>query len=400
MENKVKAIIISKDETLVRDLKEKLVSIADIQAMVRDVRGSYSQIKEQVPRLLFLDIRDDAETVFGLAGRVERFLPETRIFVLNDSKDPDLIIRSLKTGAADFVLLPVDKNSFLASVRLALEKGARGEREGEIIVISSTKGGQGVTTLAVNLADHIHALTGGRVLLVDFKLQTGDVASFLDLESNYTVVDLLKDMPRLDENLLFSSLTQHSGGFYVLTAPEEMDRAEMAATEDISRMFRTLKEYMDYIIVDIPHEFTEQTAPVIDLAERILLVSQQTVPALKAVGKALDLFRTVGYEEDRVKIVINRYEKRNEIRREDMEKVFEQKLFAIVSNDYNALTDAINKGELLSANHEGSPANRDIAAIATLLTGVQPKGYDQTRQGFFRRLLSVAHRVAEKENQK
>ena len=400
MEDKVKAIIISKDETLVRDLKEKLVSIADIQAMVRDVRGSYSQIKEQAPRLLFLDIRDDAESVFGLAGRVERFLPDTRILVLNDSKDPDLIIRSLKTGAADFILLPADKNSFLASVKLALEKGARLEREGEIIVISSTKGGQGVTTLAVNLADHIHTLTGGRVLLVDFNLQTGDVASFLDLESNYTVVDLLKDMPRLDENLLFSSLTQHSGGFYVLTAPEEMDRAEMAATEDISRMFRTLKEYMDYIIVDIPHEFTEQTAPVIDLAERVLLVSQQIVPALKAVRKALDLFRTVGYEEDRVKIVINRYEKRNEIGREEMEKLFEQKLFAIVSNDYNAVTDAINKGELLSANHEGSPANRDIAAIATLLTGIQPKGYDQTRQGFFRRFLSVAHRVAEKGNQK
>ncbi|MCD6486487.1 MAG: AAA family ATPase [Syntrophobacterales bacterium] len=400
MEDKVKAIIISRDETLVRDLEEKLVTMADIQAMVRDVRGSYSQIKEQAPRLLFLDIRDDAESVFGLAGRVERFLPDTRILVLNDSKDPDLIIRSLKTGAADFILLPVDKNSFLASVKLALEKGARGEREGEIIVISSTKGGQGVTTLAVNLADHIHALTGGRVLLVDFKLQTGDVASFLDLESNYTVVDLLKDMPRLDENLLFSSLTQHSGGFYALTAPEEMDRAEMGDTEDIGRMFRTLKEYMDYIIVDIPHEFTEHTAPVIDIAERILLVSQQIVPALKAVRKALDLFRTVGYEEDRVKIVINRYEKRNEIGQEEMEKLFEQKLFAIVSNDYNAVTDAINKGELLSANHEGSLANRDIAAIATLLTGIQPKGHDQTRQGVFRRLLSVAHRVAEKGNQK
>ena len=79
-----------------------------------------------------------------------------------------------------------------------------------------------------------------------------------------------------------------------------------------------------------------------------------------------------------------------------MEKLFEQKLFAIVSNDYNAVTDALNKGELLSANHEGSPANRDIAAIATLLTGIQAKGYDQTRQGFFRRLLSVAHTLVKK----
>ena len=79
-----------------------------------------------------------------------------------------------------------------------------------------------------------------------------------------------------------------------------------------------------------------------------------------------------------------------------MEKLFEQKLFAIVSNDYNAVTDAINRGELLSASHEGSPANRDIATIATLITGIQPKRYNQTRQGFFRRLLSVAHTLVKK----
>ena len=113
MADKVKAIIISNDETLAGDLKEKLVSMADIQAIVRDVRGSYSQIKEQAPKLLFLDIRDNTEIAFGLAGRVERFLPETRIFVLNDSKDPDLIIRSFKTGASDFIMLPVDKTASL-----------------------------------------------------------------------------------------------------------------------------------------------------------------------------------------------------------------------------------------------------------------------------------------------
>ena len=87
MANKINAIIISNDEALASDLKETLVTIADIQAIVLDVRGSYSQIKEHAPTLLFLDIRDDAEIMFGLASRVNRFLSDTLIFILNDSKD-------------------------------------------------------------------------------------------------------------------------------------------------------------------------------------------------------------------------------------------------------------------------------------------------------------------------
>jgi pilus assembly protein CpaE len=384
MADKVKGIILSNDEALVMDLKGKLVSVADMQTIAGDGKGPYSQIRDQAPRLLFLDIRDDTETIFGLAGRVERFLPDILVFILNDSKDPDLIIRSLKAGVDDFISLPVDRNDLLTSVELALEKGARGEREAETIIIHSNKGGEGVTTLSVNLADHIHSLTGGRVLLTDLNLQTGDVALFLGIESKYTVVDLIKDMPRLDENLLFSSLVQHPAGFYVLTAPEEIGKAEVVAAEDIGRMFRILKEHMDYIIVDIAHEFTEQIASVIDLADRILLISQQTVPALKAVRKTLDLFREVGYQDDKVKIVINRYEKGNKIRREEMEKLFEQKLYAIVSNDYHAVTDAINKGELLSKNHVGCPADRDIAAIAELITGIQPKAYGRAGRGFLK----------------
>lgn len=372
MADKIKIIIISKDGALARELNGILAAMAEIE-VITNVRESYNHIKEQNPRLLLLDIRGDIETAFDLAGRVKRFLPDTLTFIINDAKDPDLIIRSLKTGAADFIVLPVDESSLPASIKFALEKDTNRDRQGEIIVLSSNKGGQGVATLSVNLAGHIRSLTNGRVLIVDLKLQTGDVSLFLDLESTYTVADLVKDIPRLDENLLFSSIVRSSTGLYVLTAPEKIDETMQITTENISRMFRILKEHMDYIIVDVAHEFTGLTAPVMDLAERVLLVSQQTVPSLRGVRETLDLFETVGYEKNRIEIIVNRYEKGNEIRQEEMERLFEQKKFAIVSNDYSAVTDSINKGKLLSADHEGSPANRDIAAIAVSLTGIKEK---------------------------
>ncbi len=392
MAEKANAIIITKDETLAEKLKGVISPLADTKTLA-EAKESYTQIKEERPRLLFLDIRTNTEACFGLAGRVVRFLPDTLIFILTDVKDPDLIIRSLKTGVADFMVLPVDDKHFLTSVQLALQKGSTREREGEIIVLSSNKGGQGVTTLCVNLADHIRSLTGGRVLIVDLKLQTGDVSLFLNLEIQYTVFDLLKDLPRLDENLLFSSLSQSPSGVYVLPAPEKIDHTTHVTTQNIDQMFHMLKEHMDYIIVDVAHEFTDLTAPVMDLSGRILLVSQQTVPALRSVRETLDLFKAVGYQKDKIEIIINRYEKGHEIDFKEIERLFEQDIFATVSNDYKSITESINRGDLLSANHENSPANHDMAAIAELLTGIKSSKGNQDKGGFLKKLVGRFQRA-------
>ncbi len=379
MAEKIAGVILSDDDALAAEIKDALTDIADIKTVIPEVRGAYGDIKEQAPDMVFLDVRIDVEGVFALTGRIDRLLPNVLKFIVSDVMDPALIIRCLRAGADDFIEIPLNRAVISESVTAALEKRTGREREGNIVVVSSNKGGQGVTTLAVNLAAHIRTLTGGRVLLADLRLQTGDVALFLDMESRYTAPDLVKDMPRLDENLLLSSLPKHGDGFYVLAAPEEIGVAETGAPESFGRMLRMLKEHMDYIVVDISNEFNEQTASVIDLAEKVLLVSQQTIPALKSVRKALDLFRSVGYEEDKVKIVVNRYETGNDLRCEEMEKIFEQGVYATVANDYHAVTEAINHGRLLSENHEDTPVNRDIGAIASLITGIQqetPAGRD------------------------
>ena len=379
MADKVAGIILGDDDALAAEIKDALSDTVDIQTVIPDVRGAYGEIKEQAPGMVFLDVRRDVEGVFALSGRIDRLLPNVIKFIVSDAGDSALIVRCLRAGADDFIEIPLDRTALSESVAAALEKRSGREREGNIIVVSSNKGGQGVTTIAVNLAAHIRALSGTRVLLADLRLQAGDVALLLDMESKYTAPDLIKDMPRLDENLLLSSLPKHAGGFYVLTAPEEIGVAETGVTENFGRMLRMLKEYMDYIVVDISHEFNEQTASVIDLAEKVLLVSQQTIPALRSVRKALELFRSVGYEDDKVKIVVNRYEAGNDLRCEEMEKIFEQGVYATVANDYHAVTEAINHGRLLSENHEDTPVNRDIGVLASLITGVQqetPAGRD------------------------
>jgi pilus assembly protein CpaE len=73
----------------------------------------------------------------------------------------------------------------------------------------SAKGGSGSTTVATNLAIHLHQLTGKKVLLVDLDLELGEIALFLGVQPRFNLVDLVRNFHRMDEELLASYIEQH-----------------------------------------------------------------------------------------------------------------------------------------------------------------------------------------------
>lgn len=396
MSDRRKAAIICGDTNIITQLESALLSIADTQVFA-DVKTSYSKVKEAAPELLFLDIRQDREAAFVFAERVARSLPGTMTFILNGSNNPETLLRSLQARAADYIKLPLDPPKLSDAITAVLKKNTQRRNQGQVFVLGSNRGGQGVTTLSVNLAAGIRDLTQARVLLVDLKLQTGDVSLFLDIDNAYSVTDLLRDIPRLDENLLLSSIVRTPSGFFVVTAPDKLDKTIQVNSETITQMFQVLKEHMDYIIVDMAREVSDLTAPVMDLADRIMLVTQQTVPALRSVREILDLFGTVGFEKEKIGIIINRHEKGNDIGIEQVEKLFEQTVFATVANDYKTVTDAINQGRLLARDHARSPVHTDILSMARQLCDVEKSG-ESRHSGIFSNLYHKVKRLAKREN--
>ena len=372
MAEKIKGIITGFDESGEKNFQAALSQVAGFDEKFKDPASSYARIKELRPEALFICLKQDKNAGLALAKNVCTAMPETAVFLVAEKKDPDILLEGLRMGVSDFILFPGNQKEICQLVRKALGRTEAGGRAGDITAVFSMKGGQGVTSIAINLADQINILTGDKVLIVDLNLYMGDVSVFLELPSAYTPFDMVKDLERMDKNLFFSSLTRHPRGFYILTAPDEVSDAEQLTSDDIARLLQILRRYFDHIIIDLPHNFNERNMAAIDAADNLLLIVQQSMPVIKNVQKALKLFEELGYDEQKVKVVLNRCLTKSELTPEDISYVLNWPLFASISNDFIRLTDIINKGKTIDMAGPDLKINRDMEVLAGLITGIKP----------------------------
>jgi len=370
MAQMLKGIFVGHRTEPFEDLAEELGSVVEIEGWFVDPALAHTAVKEAPPALVFVNLADDPGTGLNLVGRLVKAASTSLVFPVASNKAPDLILEAFRLGAADFLVWPGDAGEALAAVRRALAKKSSGRHAGEVYAVFSGKGGQGVTSIALNLADHIQQLSGERVLLCDLNLYAGEIGMRLELTSRYTPFDLQRDLRRLDQDLLFSSLPRHERGFYILSGPDEVSDADQIGGEEVTRMLQALSGHMDFLIVDLPHDFSPQTLAVLEASDKILLVFQQDLSAVKNTLRVLQFFRELGYGRDRIQLILNRYLKNGDLGVEDFAKIFLQPVYGTLGNDYRTLLEGINSAKTVDMVDGNSLFNRNIRELAARLTGI------------------------------
>jgi pilus assembly protein CpaE len=303
-----------------------------------------------------------------------------RVVALSPTKDSDLILRTMRAGAREFVV-DSDRGELLR----ALSVQARGADEvsgaGSVLTVFPTRGGVGTTTVAVNLAGALQR-RGERVCLVDFDLYLGDVLSFLDLPGVYSITDVIANMRRLDRDLLDSSIVRHPSGLRVLAQSGKVEEAESVRPTDVVGLLDFLRRHFDRLIVDGTRGFDDLSLAVLDASQQIVMVLTQDVPAVRSTKRCLELFRRVGYDERKIKLVLNRYQKASKITPDVIAETVGLDVVHTVSNDFASSIDAINRGLLLADVAPRSKLTKDIEALAPIVAGA-PRD-DGRRRGFLR----------------
>jgi pilus assembly protein CpaE len=294
-------------------------------------------------------------------------------FIIGTAADAtqELILGALRAGIPEFVPAPMQADELDVALRRLLRRmEPTPSTRGTVVAVYSAKGGLGTTSVAVNLAAALaHEQPAARVALVDFVVVGGDVRVMLDLKPSYDIGDLVLKVDRIDGELLSSLMTPGPAGTLILPSsdrPEVQDLIEGAAT---STILAQLRANFHFVVLDLEHYLGERTVGALDVADRIVLVTQLSVPALRSTQRTLDLFNRLGYPPSKVLVVVNRSNAESALTIGDAETVLGRPISAKLPNDFSACAEAMTKGVPVLEHESGSALAGSFRQLAASMAG-------------------------------
>jgi pilus assembly protein CpaE len=296
------------------------------------------------PDVTLIDVpADNPGVALRAVELLHQEMPDAAIFAIGTLNQPQVIVNAMRAGAREFIERPTTTTDLLeAFVRLtAAQRRVRQEGpRGKVYSVINAKGGNGATTVAVNLALALQA-AHGQTALVDLA-PLGHAALHMNLKPVFTVADATRNLHRMDASLLESFMTRHNGGLQLL-AGTNVPAAVDPSTAEFVRLFDMLVSHYRYVVVDASTRFDAASRLVSNLSECVLLVACTDVASLWSAARVHQYLGETG-NRDRVRLVLNRFRKVPGFSEADAEAAVGAKLLWRVPNQYFAVSNAIDRG--------------------------------------------------------
>jgi pilus assembly protein CpaE len=271
-------------------------------------------------------------------------IPGTRLIAIGPIANARLVIRALR-GLVDDYLDEDDLEAELVAALSRIRKSeASREVRGHVIAFLAPSGGSGSSTLAANVSASL-AKGQKAVALIDMKLETGDLASLLDLKPSHTLVDLCRNLERMDRTLLDGVLAQHPSGIHLLGPPQRLDEVAFVSAEGAGRIIDLARSVYPYVVVDLDHSFREEQWAILQRADVIPLVFRLDFPSLRHIMRTLEHLERNGISRQKMQFVVNRYGRAKELPFAKAEEVLGSKITHWIPEDAKSLNRSTNSGE-------------------------------------------------------
>jgi pilus assembly protein CpaE len=234
------------------------------------------------------------------------------VMVFSENADPELLVRCMRAGAREFLTFPLAPEVMEEALVRAAARRPQGREEkkmaGRLLTFMGAKGGAGATMVACNFAVALAKDTGEKTLLIDLDLPLGDAALNMGITAEFSTIDALNSVERLDGRFLDQLLVKHSSGVWVLAAPGRFLQYQ-ASPEAIDWLLRVARKEFDNVVVDLGSKLDLMSTAAYKEASTFYLVTQSSIPELRNSNRLVQQF--FGGTIPKLEIVINRYESRS-----------------------------------------------------------------------------------------
>jgi pilus assembly protein CpaE len=337
---------------------------------VPDRDKALARIREDKFDLVIFPLQDiDPMELLALEREIRKD-PALSVIATGPSTDANLLLRAMRAGVHEFLIAPPPTEELSAAVERLMRRMSQDTARGELIAVYSGKGGLGTTSIAVNLAQAFAATRPqARVALADLVVAGGDVRVFLNLKPAYDLSHLVAKGKEVDAELLNSILSPVGDGVWALPTSENPEPEEMFDAAAIGSILELLRANFPMTVVDCEHHLSERTVTALDAADRILLVTELSVASLRSMQRTLGLCRRLGYAENKLCVIVNRYQSADVLPLKDAEELLKWPIFWHLPNDYRLSSAALTKGVPVAVEDPGSKLARSYRDLAVKLGG-------------------------------
>lgn len=360
---------ISKDASRLTEIV-RLIGTCGNYRTTRTV-GSPSQLAQRGDGLDAFDVLivdaislDDAE--LAVIAELNQRHDRLTCVLLTPDASPQTLIAAMRAGFRDVLGWPLDRHSLgEALLRAESKRSLSGGRETRIVSFIASKGGNGTTLIASNVAHAISTSRQKRVLLIDLDQLYGDAAFLVTSETPpSTLPQMCDQIERMDSAFLDASLLRVSETFHVLAGAGDPVKAGELHHEQLEWLLGIAVPRYDFVIFDLGQLVNPLSMLALDKSDEIHMVLQPGMPHVRAGRRLREILGSLGYGSDSLRLLLNRHTRDTERARATLEEVLDMSPYQVLPEDAEVVRAALEEGVPVSSVKRSSGIARALQQLA------------------------------------
>ena len=335
------------------------------------VSGSLADMADTVvvrnPEVLLVAGFLDAAPLLVQLERVCQQLSQTAVLPVCASPEPEFLLRLMQIGVRE--VLPVDSAQWGAALDRArartAQNGASPKRASLKVGFMSAKGGDGSTSLAVNMASALAKDAASKVLLIDLSMPFGDADVYLTSKPvDHDLADFCKEVSRLDDALLASMVTQITGNLHFIASPTSFEKIMAIDPAHVEQLLAFLATQYSFVLIDMGSSVAPVTLRLWEQLDQAVIVSSVSMPSLRRLNQIRQLWENLGLSVAKLNFAMNGVSGKSDMELAQFERIYPQKPLRKLPADAVGMKASVVQGVPLVEMQARSDYARAVSAWA------------------------------------
>lgn len=376
----MRLLIADDDASLRKQMKRWFEGHGHTVHMARDGIEAWHMLREQEPDAVLTDVYMPDMNGVELLRTIRRNPGTRHIPVLLFSAKPNGAVTSGMDYADEILPKPLDLDLLearIAGVLARVNEGGRADHPhtagGQLTVVTSAKGGAGVSSIAANLALALAQPGSLSTVAVDLDLEYGDLPMLVDVPPRAGVDELIHAIEADPTGVAPEDyFARHPSGLRVLGAPRRPVDALQVGEHGTSMLLTGLRAMHDMVVVDVPPGFSDPSLTALTLADRIIVVITPEVTALRRTLTLFEILRDLDIPEDRTLLALNETVESPDLTRERVEGFLRRRIPIDIPHSLPVFHRATTSGRPAIIDDPQHPVSKELLRLSQFVLQVVP----------------------------